>query len=102
MSHLISATELETALSGLEGWRDEDDALVKDFIFPGFREAVAAMVRISFEADEINHHPEMTNVYSRLTLRLCTHNAGDKITDKDLRLAALIEKALGTENQAGE
>jgi 4a-hydroxytetrahydrobiopterin dehydratase len=102
MSHIVSESELETALSGLPGWGVAEDRLTKSFRFPSFRDAVAAMVRIGFEVEDTNHHPELVNVYNSLEVRLCTHDVGDKITDKDLRLAALIEKAVGGVDQAGE
>jgi 4a-hydroxytetrahydrobiopterin dehydratase len=95
MSHMISESELEAALSGLPGWSVESDQLVKEFTFDSYREAVTALVRISYEVDEINHHPDVLVSYNTLGIRLCTHDAGDKITDKDLRLAALIEKVVG-------
>jgi 4a-hydroxytetrahydrobiopterin dehydratase len=95
MSHRISDGELQAALSGLPGWEAKDDHLVKSFTFDSFREAVTAMVRMSYEVEETNHHPDILISYNTLEVRLCTHDAGDKITDKDLRLAALIEKVVG-------
>ena len=95
MSHLISDSELEVALSGLPGWSVENGQLVKRFQLGSFREAVAAIVRISFEAEDANHHPEITCAYNSLEIRLCTHDAGDKLTDKDLKLAAKIEELVG-------
>ncbi|MGC9452378.1 MAG: 4a-hydroxytetrahydrobiopterin dehydratase [Oceanipulchritudo sp.] len=97
MSHLISETELEVALSALPGWKVEDNQLVKRFTLLSFREAVAAIVRISYEAEESNHHPQIINEYNGLEFRLCTHDAGDKITDKDLKLAAKIEELIEEE-----
>ncbi|MFO7725260.1 MAG: 4a-hydroxytetrahydrobiopterin dehydratase [Oceanipulchritudo sp.] len=94
MSHIISDSELETALSGLQGWTAENGSLVRKVSFPSFRDAVAAIVRISFEAEDTNHHPELINNYNSLEIRLSTHDAGGKITDKDLRLAALIEEVV--------
>ena len=78
MSHLISESELEVALSGLPGWAVEQDQLVKRYTFPGFREAITAIVRISFEAEDANHHPQIKSDYNVLEVRLCTHDAGDK------------------------
>ena len=101
MSHLISEIELEVALGGLPGWTVEQDQLVKRYTFPGFREAITAMVRISFEAEDSNHHPQLKNDYNVLEVRLCTHDAGDKLTDKDLKLATKIEELLGAGLQAG-
>ena len=95
MSHLISDNELEVALSGLPGWSVENNQLVKRFNLTNFRDAVAAIVRISFEAEESNHHPEIINSYNTLEIRLTTHDAGDKLTDKDLKLAAKIEELIG-------
>lgn len=92
MSHLISDSELEVALSGLPGWCVEDNQLVKRFNMPGYRDAIAAIVRISFEAEDSNHHPQITNAYNVLEIRLTTSDAGDQITDKDLKLAAKIEE----------
>lgn len=99
MSHLISDSELEVALSGLPGWSVENDQLVKRYQLGSFREAVAAIVRISFEAEDANHHPEITNAYNSLEIRLCTHDAGDKLTDKDLKLAAKIEEIVSPEKE---
>ena len=94
MSHPISESELEAALSGLPGWSVRENQLCKDFTFESFREAVAAIVRISYEIEETNHHPEMINSYNKLEIRLCTHDVGSEITHKDIRLAGLIEKVL--------
>src|SRR5210317_798079 len=98
MSHMISDSELEVALSGLPGWAVENDQLVKRFTLGSFREAVAAIVRISFEAEDANHHPEILNSYNSLEIRLCTHDVGGKLTDKDLKLAAKIEELIGTKD----
>lgn len=95
MSHLVSESELQAALSGLPGWTVENDQLVKTFTFDSFREAIAALVRISFEAEDHNHHPTFRNTYNSLQIGLCTHDAGDKITDKDLALAGMIEQVVG-------
>lgn len=95
MSHLISDSELEVALSGLPGWSVENNQLCKRFVLPSFRDAVAAIVRISFEAEESNHHPVISCFYTELEIRLTTGDAGDKLTDKDLKLAAKIEELVG-------
>ena len=49
------------------------------------------MVRVSFEAEGMNHHPEWTNVYNRVSIRLNTHDAGGKVTAKDVALAQKIQ-----------
>lgn len=92
MSTPLSAKEIEDARSGLAGWSFEGDALVKTFTFGSFREAMSFMVRVGFEAEALNHHPEWTNVYSRVHIRLNTHDAGGRVTRKDVELAQRIER----------
>jgi len=75
----------------LPGWSFEDDSLVKAFQFGSFREAVSFIVRLAFEAEQRDHHPEITNVYNRVEIRLRTHDAGNKVTKSDLTLARAIE-----------
>ena len=91
MSDKINADELKTKLTALPGWVHENNALNKTFQFASFRDAVAFLVRLSFEAEEMNHHPEIYNVYNNLTFTLRTHDAGNAVTEKDLRLAKKIE-----------
>lgn len=91
MSKPLAATEIETALKDLPGWRFERDALAKEFKFGSFREALSFMLRVGFEAEAMDHHPEWTNVYNRLAIRLNTHDAGGKVTAKDVELAKKIQ-----------
>lgn len=92
MSTPLPTAEIQTALARLPGWRFERDALVKRFEFGSFREALSFMVRVGFEAEAMNHHPEWTNVYSQVDVRLATHDAGGKVTAKDVALAERFEK----------
>lgn len=92
MSTPLSPQQIAASRDSLPGWNPEADALVKAFQFGSFREAMSFMVRISFEAEEMNHHPEWTNVYNRVVVRLSTHDAGDKVTAKDVELARRIER----------
>lgn len=92
MSTPLSQQEISSALAELSGWRFERDALAKTFTFHSFREAISFMVRAGFEAEAMNHHPEWTNVYNRVDVRLNTHDAGGKVTRKDVELAGRLEK----------
>ena len=87
----LAPAEITTALAGLPGWTLASDALAKEFKFGSFREAMGFMVRVSFEAEGMNHHPEWTNVYNRVSIRLNTHDAGGKVTAKDVALAQKIQ-----------
>ena len=87
----LDAAAIRAALADLPGWAFEADRLVKTFRVGSFREAVAFVVRLAFEAEAMDHHPELTNVYDRVTLALSTHDAGDRVTEMDLALARRIE-----------
>ena len=87
----LTSPELETALNGLPEWTIQDDQLVKTFELDSFRSAVVLIQRVAFEAEAMNHHPEIRNMFNRLQFLLCTHDAGDKVTEKDVRLAMRIE-----------
>lgn len=91
-AHRLTAQEIETALTTLPGWTFERDALAKTFEFGSFKEALSFMVRAGFEAEALNHHPEWTNIYSKVAIRLNTHDAGGKVTAKDVELATRLEK----------
>jgi len=75
-------------------WEIKSGKLVKNFEFKNFSEAWAFMTRVAFEAEKMNHHPEWANVYNKVEIKLSTHDAGGKVTEKDHSLAAAIDKLL--------
>jgi 4a-hydroxytetrahydrobiopterin dehydratase len=87
----INSNILQNALRDLPGWSLEKDQLVKQFSFGSFREAISFIVRVGFEAEAINHHPEISNTYNKVEIALCTHDAGNRITELDVELAKAIE-----------
>jgi len=91
----LDATTIDAALADLDGWTRDGDAIRREYRFDGFRDAIDFIVRLADLADEANHHPELTNVYNRVTVELTTHDAGG-ITQKDLDLARAIEGATST------
>ena len=92
MSKPLSPDKISRACASLPGWSCRRGALVKTFTFESFREALGFMVRVGFEAEALNHHPEWTNVYNRVTVRLRTHDAGNRITAKDVALAGRMQR----------
>jgi 4a-hydroxytetrahydrobiopterin dehydratase len=93
MSHTpLSSTTIDNALDDLKGWDYTEGSLQKTFTFGSFREAVSFIVRLAFEAEALNHHPELFNVYNRVSITLRTHDAGDKVTELDLTLARTIDR----------
>jgi 4a-hydroxytetrahydrobiopterin dehydratase len=83
--------QIDAALAELPGWTFENDALTKSFEFGSFREAMSFLIRVAFEAEQLNHHPEIENVYNRVRLTLRTHEAGNRVTRLDVSLAQTIQ-----------
>ena len=73
-------------------WIEQDNKLVKSFTFHDFTEAFGFMTKVAIEAEKMNHHPEILNLYNKVSFKLFTHDAGDIVTDKDHKLAAIIEQ----------
>ena len=91
MANPLDEQQLNEALERLPSWSVSDDRLVRTYRFNSFREAISFLVRVAFEAEDMDHHPEIRNVYSRVEVSLTTHDAGDKVTQKDVDLALRIE-----------
>lgn len=72
-------------------WTESDNTLYRQFVFRDFSEAFAFMTRVALVAEKMDHHPVWKNVYNTVEIWLCTHDAGNTITDKDRKLAALID-----------
>lgn len=89
-SQPLSPQEIAAALGSLPGWTHERDALQHTFQFGSFKEAMSFMVRVAFEAEAMDHHPDWSNVYNRVIVRLNTHDAGHKVTGRDVELARKI------------
>ncbi|MFM7193661.1 MAG: 4a-hydroxytetrahydrobiopterin dehydratase [Bacteroidota bacterium] len=73
-------------------WTEQDNALSRTFEFRDFSEAFAFMTRVAMLAESQEHHPEWSNVYNKVSIRLSTHDAGNVVTEKDRRLAAAIDR----------
>ncbi|MGB3800682.1 MAG: 4a-hydroxytetrahydrobiopterin dehydratase [Lewinella sp.] len=72
-------------------WTEKDNALHREFNFKDFRQAFAFMTEAAFAAEKMNHHPDWTNVYNRVTVKLNTHDAGNTVTDRDRKLAEQMD-----------
>ncbi|GAB3919420.1 4a-hydroxytetrahydrobiopterin dehydratase [Larkinella terrae] len=75
-------------------WTEENNQLTRTFVFRDFSEAFGFMTRVALIAEKMDHHPEWTNTYNKVTFRLSTHDAGDTVTDKDRTLAKAIDKLI--------
>lgn len=75
-------------------WEEKDNRLYRKFEFSNFSEAFAFMTRVAMEAEKMNHHPLWTNVWNTVEIWLNTHDAGNIVTEKDRKLAAIIDTLL--------
>jgi len=91
MINPMNEVQITESLKGLLGWTYEDNKLQKKYKFNDFPEAMAFLVRLSYEAENRNHHPEIFNCYNRVELALNTHDAGGKVTELDFDLARAAE-----------
>jgi len=85
----LPAETVKHFLDDLDGWQLSDgrEAIEKRFVFADFRAAFAWMTKVAAIADEMDHHPEWSNVYKTVDVVLTTHDAGG-LSENDIRLAA--------------
>jgi len=90
MAKRLSEDEIGRALSGLEGWTREGDAIRKQYTLGGFPDAIAFVTRLAFDAEAVDHHPDITINYRRVTLSFSTHSEGG-LTQKDVDGARKVD-----------
>ena len=92
--------ELSDALAQRPAWEVRDGKLHRELRFDGFATAFSFMARVAFAAERMDHHPEWSNVYDRVTIDLVTHDAGG-ITALDVDLAERIDRFAEAAGAAG-
>ena len=85
-----------TALAELKGWSEVDgrDAITKEFAFEDFNQAFGFMTRVALMAERMNHHPEWSNVWNKVTIDVTNHDQGG-VSDLCFDFAAGVNKILG-------
>jgi 4a-hydroxytetrahydrobiopterin dehydratase len=73
-------------------WKEENSQLQRSFEFKDFVAAFAFMTKVAFAAEKMGHHPNWSNVYNKVDIKLFTHEAKDSITEKDIKLSKEIDK----------
>ncbi|MFV8334469.1 4a-hydroxytetrahydrobiopterin dehydratase [Flavobacterium sp. RSP29] len=86
-----SVETIQSELKVLKEWQFVNDGIEKKFVFSNFTQALGFIVQVGVMAEKRNHHPELFNVYNKVTIRLTTHDANG-VTDKDLDLAKAIDE----------
>lgn len=87
---------ISDALATLDGWTIEEGgtAIARDFKFKNFNEAFGFMTRVALVAERLDHHPEWSNVYNMVDVRLSTHDVGG-VTDLDIEVAKAMNRIAG-------
>jgi len=89
----LKANELSLELERTPGWILKDGKLHREFRFADFSEAFSFMTRAALVCEQLNHHPEWSNVYNRLVVNLSTHECGG-ISTRDFEWARAVNKFL--------
>jgi len=94
MLETIDPEALNETLKGLDGWTGvkEQSAITRMFQFADFNKAFEFMKRVAEKAEQMNHHPEWFNVYSKVDVTLSTHDSGG-VTVLDIELAEFMNDA---------
>ena len=94
MAELLTDEAIETALRGVDGWRREGDAIVRDLQFDDFAAAMAFVNRVADVAEAMNHHPDLlVHGWNNVRLTVSNHSAGG-LTEPDFALAGKIDNLL--------
>lgn len=91
---LLSESDVEQALAGLPGWTLEDGRLRRQFRFDDFVGAFSFMCSVALLAQQMDHHPDWSNVYNVVTIHLTTHDLGG-VSTWDVALAGQIDSRYG-------
>jgi len=73
-------------------WQEKNNKLQASFQCKDFTKAFAFMTEVAAEVERLDHHPEWSNMWNKVDFTLCTHDAGNTVTQKDRDLAAAIDK----------
>lgn len=87
----LSREEVEKQLKNLANWRLENNAIVREYKWASFVEALAFVNKVGALAEEADHHPDIDIRYNKVALRLWTHDANG-LTKRDLDFATMINK----------
>jgi len=87
---LLGDPEIEAQLAELQGWAREGEAITKTFELADFVGSVELVDRIVAPAEEMNHHPDLSVSWNKVTVSITNHEAGG-LTAADFELAQKID-----------
>ena len=86
----LSSEEIDQSLRQVQGWQVVNNKLHREYCFTDFIHAFGFMATAAIAIEKMNHHPEWSNVYNRVTIDLTTHDSGG-VTQNDIDLAQLLD-----------
>jgi 4a-hydroxytetrahydrobiopterin dehydratase len=86
----LSDPEIDERLEGLDGWERSGKAIVKKFENGDFKGSVDFLNKLTPEAEEMNHHPDVEISWSTVTVSITNHSEGG-LTEADFELARRID-----------
>jgi 4a-hydroxytetrahydrobiopterin dehydratase len=86
----LTPDEITAAMADVPGWTLNGDGIDRSYKFKDFTQAFGFMARVALLAEKADHHPEWSNVYNRVEIRLTTHDAGG-LSSRDFALARAID-----------
>jgi len=90
----LDESEIRRRLGDLPEWELVEGKLRRRFTFGDFVEAFRFMTALALVAEKLDHHPDWSNVYNRVTIELVTHDAGG-LTELDFELAQAADRLAG-------
>lgn len=96
---VLTQDEINQALKDLPAWTYADDKITKEFQFADFVGSLSFINRLVAYFQEMDHHPDVQIMYSKVKLELQRFDAGGKVTDRDIEVAKQIDKTYATENK---
>jgi 4a-hydroxytetrahydrobiopterin dehydratase len=91
---VLTDSEVQQALTSLEGWQQNGKAIQRVFRFPDFKAAMNFVNKVADAAEQANHHPDIDIRYNTVTMALVSHDSGG-VTQRDVRMAGVIDKIGG-------
>tara|TARA_B100000900_G_scaffold341030_1_gene303986 strand:+ start:124 stop:411 length:288 start_codon:yes stop_codon:yes gene_type:complete len=91
--YLLKEGEIKELVAKIPGWEIHPKYIERNIIFKNFIDAFSFMTKTALLAEKYNHHPNWENVYSKVIIKLSTHDLGG-ISSLDLVLASEINKLL--------
>ncbi|WP_370074300.1 4a-hydroxytetrahydrobiopterin dehydratase [Nocardioides sp.] len=94
MDEPFDPARVTQALEHLPGWEGDASGLTRTYHFESFADAIGFMAAAAPRIDEMDHHPEWTNVYDRVDVRLVSHDVSG-VSGRDVRLAEVLDELAG-------